>query len=209
MAAGSAGTTRSGIGLLWAAMLIIGSYFLVKHAFPKLEMSEAVYTDYYWNRRYWLYVHVVSGLGALFLGPMQFVKPLRQRRPVLHRWTGRVYLCSTLAAAISAVWLAYTSPVPQPLYAIGLYGVSGFWVASGWQAWSAIRQRQLPRHRAWMIRNYATTFFFVLFFAFFDGFMALGWPEADYANAVTWAVWLGIGLPLLAVEFALRRERRA
>jgi uncharacterized membrane protein len=205
MATQSAKAPRGALMLMWAAMLIIGGYFLIKHAVPKLLISEAVYTDYYWNRRYWLFAHVVTGLSALLLGPLQFVTRLRQRRPLLHRWSGRVYLVCTLVAATTAVWLAFTAPVPQPLYAIGLYGVSGFWLVSGWQAWRAIRQRQLARHRAWMIRNYATTFFFVLFFALYDSFLGLGWPAEDWANALTWSVWLGIGPPLLAVELALRR----
>lgn len=190
--------------LLWAAMAFLGGYFVIKHALPKFVVSEEVYTDYYWERRNTLLVHVTSGLIALLLGPFQFLWSRRRGWMWLHRWTGRTYLVCTAVAALTATALAYTAPVPQPLYAIGLYGISAFWLYSGARGWLHIRRWRQPAHQRWMIRNYATTFFFVLFFAFFDSFMALGWPEDDWANALTWAVWLGIVLPLLAVEVALR-----
>lgn len=192
------------IWLIWAALAALGCYFVVQHALPKFVVSQEVYTDYYWDRRNTLLFHVIAGLAALILGPFQFILARRRGWGWLHRWTGRTYLICTGVAALSAIALACTAPVPQPLYAIGLYGVSAFWLYSGFVGWSRIRIKRPPAHRRWMIRNYATTFFFVLFFAFFDSFMALGWPESDWANALTWAVWLGIILPLLAVEVTLR-----
>lgn len=192
------------IYLISAAMAVLGVYFVIKHALPKFEVSEEVYTEYYWERRNTLLIHVISGLAALLLGPLQFLLARKGSWLWLHRWIGRTYLVCTVVAALTATALAYTAPVPQPLYAIGLYGISAFWLFSGYYGWINVRRRQKAIHRRWMIRNYATTFFFVLFFAFFDSFMALGWPESDWANALTWAVWLGIVLPLLAVELVLR-----
>src|SRR5438874_13672562 len=37
-------------------------------------------------------VHIVPGLLFVVLGPFQFVRSLRNRRPKLHRWSGRVFL---------------------------------------------------------------------------------------------------------------------
>ena len=195
--------------LLWGAMATLAGYFVAKHALPKFVLSQEVYTEYYWERRGTLLTHVISGLAALLLGPLQFFWSRRETWMALHRWTGRSYLLCTFVAAITAVVLAYTAPVTQPLYAVGLYGVSAFWLYSGFRGWLYARSRRSTLHRRWMIRNYTTTFFFVLFFAFFDGLMWFGWPEEDWANAITWAVWLGLILPLIVVELCLRLRTKS
>ncbi|HEX4846727.1 MAG TPA: DUF2306 domain-containing protein [Novosphingobium sp.] len=189
-------------------MAVGGLGFVMVHALPKFNLTFEEYTDFYWDRRYWLYVHLCAGLFALLSGPLQFVARLRQRHPGVHRWSGRFYLLGTVTAAVTAVWLAWTSPVPQPLYAIGLYLVSLLWLATGWQGWRLIRRRKLDTHREWMIRNYAVTFFFVMFFGIFDGLTAAGWPEEQWAVAVTLAVWLGILMPLVTAEWVIRSLRQ-
>lgn len=200
---------RLGWLLLWLGMAALGGFFVVNHALPKFSMTLAEYTEFYWDRRYWLYVHLCGGLMALLIGPLQFVARLRQRRPQLHRWIGRLYLLSTVLAAVTAVWLAWTSPIPQPLYALGLYLVAVLWLVTGWRGWSLIRRRQWQLHREWMIRNYAVTFFFVMFFGFYDGVMAVGWPQDQWDSAATLAVWAGIALPLAVAELLIRSRRPA
>src|SRR5207249_2067076 len=57
-------------------------------------------------------IHIVPGLLFVVLGPLQFVRTLRTRRPALHRWIGRVVLASGLIIGISAL-------VMSPQIAIG------------------------------------------------------------------------------------------
>jgi Predicted membrane protein (DUF2306) len=47
--------------------------------------------------------HIVPGLIFVVLGPLQFVRTLRIRRPRLHRWMGRVVLTSGLATGVTAL----------------------------------------------------------------------------------------------------------
>ena len=64
-------------------LLPLGAWFLAKHALPRLEMTEAVYGEYYWSRRFWLLAHTAGGLLATLLGPLQFINPDGSPRAVV------------------------------------------------------------------------------------------------------------------------------
>jgi hypothetical protein len=193
---------RDPIALATALLLLpIGAYFLFKHAIPRLEMTEAAYGEYYWLRRHWLLAHTVAGLLATVLGPLQFVSRLRATRPGLHRLTGKVYLSAVLVAAVCACVLALTSQISQS-YQWGLLLGAALWIATGAAAYVAIRQRAVIRHRAWMIRNYTVTFFFITFFVAFDILTAAGAADVTvFAGPLVFGCLL---LPLALVEAWLR-----
>src|SRR6476619_3711036 len=48
-------------------------------------------------------LHVVPSLLFVLLVPVQFISRLRQARPRLHRWTGRVLLGCSLVIGLSAL----------------------------------------------------------------------------------------------------------
>ena len=196
---------RAALALL---LVPLGAYFLIQHAFPRLEMTEAAYTEYYWPRRFWLLAHTVFGLLATLLGPLQFIGRLRSKHPALHRLAGKVYLVSVLVAALCALALAATVQMGEPYpwvsrsYQWGLVLGAGLWIATGATAYAAVRQRQIARHRAWMVRNYAVTFFFITFIAAFDLALYAGWEWIfGYTGPL---VFICLLLPLAVVEAALR-----
>jgi uncharacterized membrane protein len=187
-----------GLGLL---LVPLAAYFLYAHAVPRLAMTEAGYGEYYWDRRWWLLGHTVAGLLATLLGPLQFVARFRAKRPDLHRLTGQVYLLSVLVAAACAVVLAFTSAISTS-YAAGLLLGASLWIATGGIAYAAARRRDFATHRAWMIRNYAVTFFFIVFFAAYDAAAGLGHTDVvALAGPLVFACLLA---PLAVVELALR-----
>jgi hypothetical protein len=47
--------------------------------------------------------HTIPGLLFTILGPLQFVRTLRTRRPRMHRWMGRVMMASGAIVGISAL----------------------------------------------------------------------------------------------------------
>jgi uncharacterized membrane protein len=186
--------------LAWL-LVPLGAYFLLRHALPRLDMTEASYGEYYWPRRFWLLAHTVAGLLATVLGPLQFSRALRARRPGVHRMTGQVYLVAVLTAALCAYVLAATSQISAS-YEWGLILGASLWLATGWLAYSAIKARQVPRHRAWMVRNYTVTFFFIVFFVAYDLAQWAGWQDVTaYAGPLVLGCLL---LPLAVVEVALR-----
>jgi uncharacterized membrane protein len=105
-----------------------------------------------------LVVHIVSALGYTVLGAFQFSASLRRRRPGWHRAVGRVLLVLGMAVALSALWMTLDYP-RQPgtgvlAYLFRLAFGSGM-AASIILGFTAVRRRDIPRHRAWMTRAYA------------------------------------------------------
>jgi uncharacterized membrane protein len=195
------GRTDSWRRAMVVVLVPLAAYFLVQHALPRLHMTEAGYGDYYWSRRFWLLAHTAAGLLAILLGPLQFSRTLRRQRPALHRFTGKVYLLAVMAAAICALVLAVTSQISAS-YEWGLILGASLWLASGGLAYAAIRRREVARHRAWMVRNYTITFFFIVFFTAYD--LA---QYAGYTDIVAYAGPLVLGsllVPLACVELFLR-----
>ena len=128
-----------------------------------------------------LFIHAFSSGIALLLGPFQFLNGLRQRRPVLHRWIGRLYLVSILFGGLSAFVIA-PGIISGLVGQVGLSLLGVLWLWTGWNAYSTIRAGQVTLHREWMIRNFGLTF-----------------------AAVTLRLWLGIligtQVPLLDVKY--------
>ena len=97
-------------------------------------------------------------VGYAVLGAFQFSAALRRRRPGWHRAAGRVLVVLGLAVAFSALWMTLFYP-RQPgtgvlAYVFRLAFGSGM-AASIVLGFTAIRRRDVARHRAWMTRAYA------------------------------------------------------
>jgi uncharacterized membrane protein len=104
-------------------------------------------------------LHIMgAGLFSL-LGALQFSTGLRQRYPQWHRVSGRIVAASGVVAALSGIWMTVMYPIPAALQGDLLFGVrllvGTSMLISIVLAVTAVRHRDIARHRAWMIRGYA------------------------------------------------------
>jgi len=104
-----------------------------------------------------LFVHIFASAIALILGPFQFLGGLRKRRPVLHRWMGRIYLIGVLFGGLAAFVIA-PGMISGLVGEFGLISLAILWLWTGWNAYTTIRAGNVAAHREWMIRNFALTF---------------------------------------------------
>ena len=155
------------IGWVWVLLSSLGiaAFAVMPYITSSLQVLAASdsgaiasnYADQALPLRIAFYAHITGGGLALLLGPLQFWRGLRERLPRVHRWTGRVYLTAVGVAGLAGLVIA-------PLNDAGLIGVFGFgvlallWIATGWSAYRAIRRRDIARHRAWMMRNFALSY---------------------------------------------------
>jgi uncharacterized membrane protein len=153
-------------------------------------------------------VHIVSAVVFALLGAFQFVPRLRRRRRAWHRRAGRVVVVAGLGVALSALWLNQFFPRARAtrdiVYPLRMaFGVA--LVVALVLGFRAARRRNLPQHRAWMIRSFAIalvagTQVFTL------GFGGAIFGKGDLAQALmitgAWAINLAVA------EWAIRRPAR-
>ena len=151
-----------------------------------------------------LMLHVAGGVVALALGPWQFVTRLRTRRPAVHRFIGRVYLVSVLAAGVGGLLLA-PKAMAGPVAPLGFGTLAVLLLVSSVIAYVSIRRRQVARHRAWMTRSYALIFAAVTFRLWVAGLPALGLPFEQVYGSGAWTSWM---INLLVAELLIVRTRR-
>ena len=151
-------------------------------------------------------LHVVGATVFVVLGALQFSAGFRRRRPSWHRIAGRLAILAALLAAGSGIWLAFATLADYSplLFLFRLLAAAGLalYIILGFRA---IRQRRLPRHRAWMIRAFAiglgaATQVFTLGFG--EGIFGESELSIALLNGAGWAINLAVA------EWIIRRTPR-
>jgi uncharacterized membrane protein len=163
-----------------------------------------------------LVVHVPCAATAMILGALQFVPRIRARRRV-HRAIGRTFLgFGTVAFVLTGIPLALVSPSGN-LTRFGVLIPALAWPVVATLAWRAIRRRDVARHREWMTRLYAITFFAITARMVTPLLLLAQTPvmssryDGDVSAAVTASIpygqWLGWIVNLTIAEIIIRRTR--
>ena len=98
--AGRGSTVAMGVAMVMA----IG--FLAAFALPYLTLNQQRFGNY-WPRRGWLLLHILPGMVALLIGPMQLWLGVNRRRLTLHRKLGYTYMACIAASVVAAYYLAF------------------------------------------------------------------------------------------------------
>jgi uncharacterized membrane protein len=108
-------------------------------------------------------LHIVSACLFSGFGALQFARGLRRRNPDWHRWVGRGLVPCGLVVALTGLWMTqfYPRGVESPASFDGPFVYAMRLVAGSAMALflclglAAVLRRDIPRHRAWMMRAYA------------------------------------------------------
>ncbi len=111
--------------------------------------------------RWWLLPHGLAGAAALLIGPLQFSESLRRRRPRLHRLTGRIYVGAICLVAAPIGLYMGISFEPKAIRIEQMFQ-AGFWWLTTAVAFVSILNRQIERHKLWMMRSYGFCLVFIL-----------------------------------------------
>ena len=154
------------------------------------------------SQRAVVYTHVFASAVALVLGPLQFSTRLRSAHPGLHRMSGRLYLgIGVLVGGLAGLSLslhAHGGLVGR----LGFAGLALAWLTTGLCAYRAIRRRDIPAHRRWMVRNFGLTFAAVTLRLWLPGSGAAGVPFGLAYPAIAWLCWVP---NLIVAEWWLQR----
>ena len=154
-------------------------------------------------------LHVLAAAAFATLGALQFVSAVRLRFPGWHQVVGRVLMVCGLIAGLSGMWMTlFYQRLPDTndlLFAIRLVFSSAMlvFIVLGFVA---IRRRNVPQHRAWMMRAYAIGLGAgtqALVFMVAEG--VVGAPDQMGKALLMGAAWL---IDLAVAELVVRRGRQ-
>jgi uncharacterized membrane protein len=157
---------------------------------PEVYFAEQRAT--YLQHEFALGVHVLSGVLALLIGPLQFVGRLRRRFVRVHRFLGATYVAAATALGVSGLILAPTAYT-------GLVASGGFTVldlAMLFTTWTAVRMILAGRfgeHRRWMIRSFSLIMAGVMlrvWIPIYDALAAAGIVDFSFETAYAAIAWL-------------------
>jgi uncharacterized membrane protein len=156
-----------------------------------------------------LFLHALAGLIFGLIGPLQFTRALRGRFDRLHRAAGRLFVVAGVGLGLSGlVLLARVESVSTALLdtARGLAGAA-LLVALA-LGMSAIRSRDLIRHRAWMIRTYAIGMGSgTVALVFFPIYLVTGTPPNGLSADLVVTGWWGFNVVLAEVVIRQKQFR--
>jgi uncharacterized membrane protein len=172
---------------------------------PKVYFPQQL--EPYLQHEFALGVHVLSGILALLIGPLQFVRRLRHRFVPVHRFMGATYVASATALGVTGLILAPTAYT-------GRVASAGFTVLDLlmlFTTWTAVRMIMAGRygeHRRWMIRSFSLIMAGVMLRVWspiYDGLAAVGIVDFSFETAyaaIAWLCW--VPNLLLAIWFTRR-----
>ncbi|MEH7415547.1 DUF2306 domain-containing protein [Neobacillus drentensis] len=191
-------------GVIVLFMIYIFWMFLlngVEHApMVKGKMEDPHFSVSTW--KWFFYPHILLGTISLAIGPFQLTK-LNRENPSLHKMLGKVY---AVAVFMNILMVPYLS-----LSATGGLGSSiAFLVLNFFWLWTTsigvikAAQRKIKDHKEWILRSYAITWVFVTFRIVIIPLSIF----LDRTLAFPLAVYLGIGLNLLFIEWRNRKNKQ-
>ena len=178
-------------GLLLFLSLAVAGYAIGVYGFlPVGALVSPEMRTTYESERAGIYAHVFGASVAMALGPFQFSRRLRTRRPTLHRWMGRLYLgVGVLFGGLAGLYMAFYA-WGGPVAKAGFAMLAILWLYTGWQAYAAARARDFMTHRRWMVRNFALTFAAVTLRIWLPSSMAAGIDMAVAYPVIAWLCWV-------------------
>lgn len=181
--------------------LAFGVYFIVRHIPRYFIITKDSYGPYFWPRAWWLLPHIVFGLLAITIGPLQLWSRIRENHKKFHRLAGRVYLVGVAGGSVAAIGLVLTAGHTLA-YRSGLFFLALAWIGTTGMAFAAIRRRHIAQHRQWMIRSYVVTFAFVTVRFVADIVHAIDPKHSGFGSGLAaWACW---AVPLLITEMVIQ-----
>jgi Predicted membrane protein (DUF2306) len=179
--------------------IVISLWFVNTYAITYLLMDSESF-GIYRPRHDWLYAHVVSGIVALFAGPVQLWLGANRRISKVHHILGLFYVSGVAIAGVAGLYLAMHTDFGW-VFGAGFAAGCLFWLISTLFAVIAIARRMPVEHREWMIRSYVLTSTFVIFRAI-TAILQMA-EVGTIVERMSFAGWISWSIPFVITECIL------
>lgn len=144
------------------------------------------------------YLHIITGMLAIAIGPFQFLQRFRDRSMKLHRKLGKTYVAAILLlAAPTGLYMAFYAEGGW-LSTLGFVAMSALWFYTTLKALTEAKNGNIAAHKRWMIRSYAVTFSAVTLRLLVPAFSLL--LQLDEQFVIVSTAWISWMLNLLVAE---------
>ena len=172
-------------------MLLMSSHYLQNELSGILQNKPIAQMEGY---RMLFRLHILTGIIAISLGPLQFLSSLLHRYPRLHKGLGYLYGISVFLSSLSGLVVAQYAMGGMPTR-IGFSLLAVCWLVSLLIAITYAQKGKISLHRNWMYLNYALTFAAItqrtlLLLAFIPGIPFM--PVYQLSSWLPWMLNLGI-----------------
>jgi uncharacterized membrane protein len=185
--------------LLSLLVVLVASRYLAFDPSTYFPEQREVYVD----RQVVLGLHIVGGMTALLVGPLQLARWFRARHVRVHRALGAVYVSGVLVGSVAGLVLATTAH-GGPVAGLGFAGLAVAWATTTALAVHAVVHRRFQEHRRWMLRSFALTFAAVTLRLYLGVVGVLGLDFSTSYVVIAWLCWV----PNLALALWWTSERR-
>jgi hypothetical protein len=151
-------------------------------------------------------LHIITGALFMIFGPLQFVGAIRRRFLQFHRWSGRVFVASSVVIGVTALIMGVVMPIGGPNETAATTFFALIFLFAVVKAFIQVRRRHIAQHREWMLRAFAVG----LAIATIRPIVAMFFFLTDLSPREFFGIafWLGFGAHLIAAEIWIQCTRR-
>lgn len=187
--------------------VITASYLSFKSDVNFLLVKQDIVNDSIWRPTF--YIHVISGMLVILVGPFQFLKSFQNKFLNWHKLGGKIYAYSILllAAPTGLIMAFYAEGGVWSTVAFSIMSI--LWFVTTLMAVIKIKQRKIEEHKMWMMRSYALSFAAVTLRLLVPLFSLFIFDNEDLITVST--AWLSWMLNLLVAEgmiFAIQQKHK-
>lgn len=208
---------NSVLGIAWGSSLLFALYILVFYVGSTLkghperwnQILPGLHNPDNITASNGLMLHMLAGALILLMGCIQFIRPIRNKFPAFHRTVGKVYVASSILAAIgglSYILLQGTIGGFIMNTGFGLYGLMTLF--AGIKTYHFARLKKFDRHREWALRLFAlgiASWLYRMYYGFWIILFGRLWRTPDFQGPFDMIMDFFFYLPnLIIVEFYIR-----
>lgn len=181
-----------------AFLALLGVYFIQRDALKYATFTPEVYQRF-WDDRWSLATHVLTGGIALLVAPLQFIRGIRRRWPRVHRAIGWLYVGGSLISAPFVLRLAVVTECASCRTPFLIWAV--VWISATTLAIAMALRLDFEAHRQFMTRSYVLLLGFV--FIRLETHLELPIPLMPTDNRSSVVIWISWVVPLVLTEMWL------
>jgi uncharacterized membrane protein len=192
---------------IWACVIFFSSYYIYANCLRYFVFTPKNYHfDFFWNRKYWVFIHVFCGMLATIVSPFQFISYLRTHYRKTHRILGKTYVYSIIVSSVTSFYLCATTP-ENFWYALGLGGFTAAWLVTAVMGMAFAIKGRIDQHKAWMVRSFVVTVGFSTS-RLLEDIIVHAHANVDRVERLTILAWISWIIPLVITEWIIVKNRK-